>query len=638
MEEAKYLRANSMFSQLLDLEHPVITNRMVAFLEQNGVYRVFLNFITRRTHFPDSIVYDSSPEHSYADFDEVQNELDEQVTHQIFTAEELDPETIAMMRSFKAVELLSNPSCQQFRNSIESHLPELLEILFYDSFSNEAVMHCNFFHFMKLIENLLSTYRLQVFSILRKKNLIEKMIPHIGKHPIIGNCILYLVEMSEPATSSSTSSLYKKLKLQIELARRNLLMRVLEMVYKPAESDTGISVEDRCDAACELFVELVDELCYQEKGREAYVADLSKQKRSPSPEVLSENDSDNEDSSFSPRAILQRGVGDLLATLVTSANPATNDNYIVDMLSAIDNYSNSYTCRKCSIRILQFLVDRTYGRAKKSAFPEANLDVEEQAIIVGSIRQIHEFLMQEISSQFPLLCRIVIKEHQLAKSEPIDLSAYTVRNGFSILRIYLVQLLLQVIRYSYLCNNSESSVLLVHVEETKDSDMDIFKVLVDWFFEYRYNNMFHNIFTDLMAEIIYACEEAVLWCILSKHKFLSRAIQLYNDTKVSSDNRGHILHIFNLLRLTADTLERTSYLFRFLDSHQLWKEFQPTLISDTLREICKTDEREIQIGSEFAEELGFDEADLYQKADPNLDTQEMMNEDEEDLDEFEYKE
>jgi hypothetical protein len=429
--------------------------------------------------------------------------------------------------------------------------------------------------------------------------------------------LLYIIEMSQPISSCYRSSLSQKLKLQAQFASNNLLIRILKIVYQPQNHLflPTVSEDCRCESACDIFIELVDELCHQEKDREIHVNKTVLKGESVNSEIL--NDNSSSDESFSSQFILQNGVGAILSTLVLEIENGNND-YILEMLQVINNYEvYSYTCRRCCLKILYYLVERTFSKTKgtNSTISSAgnNKSDSQSSKTVKSLRKIHEFLMKRLTEHFSLIYGVILREYELSQHEPVQLSAYTVSKGFSTLRMNLIQLLLQMVRFSYLCLGSEDgSTLLLHVEAYKDKENDLFKPLIDWFFDYRFNNMYHNLFSDLMSEIIYSGEDLVLWCILSKHRFITRAIRTYKDN-LPTDNRGHILYIFNLLRLTADTLDRSSFLFHFLSTHQLWNEFHSTLMKHTLREICKTDERDIMIGSEFAEELGFYENDQYHK-------------------------
>jgi len=99
----------------------------------------------------------------------------------------------------------------------------------------------------------------------------------------------------------------------------------------------------------------------------------------------------------------------------------------------------------------------------------------------------------------------------------------------------------------------------------------------------------------------------------------------------------------NYLRLTADTLAPSAYLKNFLSSHEQWKEFVPVLRDETIRQMvtnyaapvgghinpfaihdtfgmyssatkCRAitpDQVDIDLGSEYANNLGFDEAAPY---------------------------
>lgn len=151
--------------------------------------------------------------------------------------EKEDNEAILNRRSWQTIDLLSKPTSSAFSESIEKHLPRMLEILFIDSFAPDNTQ-CNYFHFMKLMENLLTNHRARIFEVLRRKNLVFNcLVPALSRHPMIVHLLLYLIEMSQPLTSSNGNNFVIKRRFQAHLAENELLQVILRHIYTSATSD-----------------------------------------------------------------------------------------------------------------------------------------------------------------------------------------------------------------------------------------------------------------------------------------------------------------------------------------------------------------------------------------------------------------
>jgi len=132
--------------------------------------------------------------------------------------------------------------------------------------------------------------------------------------------------------------------------------------------------------------------------------------------------------------------------------------------------------------------------------------------------------------------------------------------------------------------------------------------------------------------------------LFSKYKFISKMIKHYQTTTAfQSGLRGYILLMCNYLRLTADTLAPSDYLKNFLNSHEQWKEFVAVLRDETIRQhvtnysapvgghinpfaihdtfgmyssstkcrVITPDQVDIDLGSLYANNLGFEDAVPY---------------------------
>jgi hypothetical protein len=116
-------------------------------------------------------------------------------------------------------------------------------------------------------------------------------------------------------------------------------------------------------------------------------------------------------------------------------------------------------------------------------------------------------------------------------------------------------------------------------QEVLDScTVPLWKVLSEWLFEHRFNNIYHDLFYRLFRAVVKINHTESLKTLLSKQKFLTRMIEHYRSTtSTDSGLRGYIILMANYMRLTADTQPPSEYLRSFLVSHTNWKEFLPLL-------------------------------------------------------------
>lgn len=125
---------------------------------------------------------------------------------------------------------------------------------------------------------------------------------------------------------------------------------------------------------------------------------------------------------------------------------------------------------------------------------------------------------------------------------------------------------------------------------------DIFEFLIALFFEHEHNNLYHNLFVEIIFEAILSEREEIMDLIFSQHKLLTKMLRNYNKKQASYN--GHIRHICNFLRLHSECIPTSTYLYKFLQCHCTWRKFIPILIEHTKAEE-KVDD--VDIGSDFAE-------------------------------------
>jgi len=192
--------------------------------------------------------------------------------------------------------------------------------------------------------------------------------------------------------------------------------------------------------------------------------------------------------------------------------------------------------------------------------------------------------------------------------------------------------------------------ILVELAETNPTEVltcfesQTWRVLSDWLFDHKFNNVYHNLFFKLFKAMLRSDHVESMKALFSKYKFVSRMIKHYQETTVfQSGLRGFILLMCNYLRFTADTLAPSAYLKNFLNSHEQWKDFVIVLREETIRQMvtnyaapvgghinpfaihdtfgmyssatkCKAitpEQVDIDLGSEYAKNLGFEDVKPY---------------------------
>jgi len=101
------------------------------------------------------------------------------------------------------------------------------------------------------------------------------------------------------------------------------------------------------------------------------------------------------------------------------------------------------------------------------------------------------------------------------------------------------------------------------------------KMLVNWFFEYKFNTRYQDLFYKVFDLVIKSNHTPTIKKLITKTHLITRLIDHYNS-KEPTDSRGYIILMLNNLRFHADT-HPNGYVHVTLQSHPKWKEFVPTL-------------------------------------------------------------
>lgn len=192
---------------------------------------------------------------------------------------------------------------------------------------------------------------------------------------------------------------------------------------------------------------------------------------------------------------------------------------------------------------------------------------------------------------------------------------------------------------------------------------ELWGCLVAWYFEYPHSNIYHQIFYQMVLTALqFGYSESAdsnevghvptLRILLTSYKLITRLIQSHDNKTLSS--RGATLRILNAIRLASSAANENSFLAAHLRDHAHWNDFEPQLRQHTrllveplvappdksnnlngmmgIRgqfeqlglQMQRTQapvkrefsEKDLELGSDFAKELGFEGWSPYVKAVP----------------------
>ncbi|CDH51778.1 hypothetical protein RO3G_10973 [Lichtheimia corymbifera JMRC:FSU:9682] len=178
--------------------------------------------------------------------------------------------------------------------------------------------------------------------------------------------------------------------------------------------------------------------------------------------------------------------------------------------------------------------------------------------IQGPLYSICHRVRELLTDHIPALCNIILEDYDSQPSHPLTLSHMAILD----------------IIYSTLSDASDK-------ESTLDSVPDAFwKLYIDLFFEKTTSSIYHTMFYKIFYLLLSTNYEPILSTILQEHDLITRMIQSYSKDK-ASESRGFVLLILNHLRLKSDA-DPSGMVHGIMTSHEQYKEFLPTLRSDTL--------------------------------------------------------
>ena len=119
----------------------------------------------------------------------------------------------------------------------------------------------------------------------------------------------------------------------------------------------------------------------------------------------------------------------------------------------------------------------------------------------------------------------------------------------------------------------------------REPNLSFWKQLCTWLFVHTDNNLFHNLFYRLFFFTLRQNHEKSLQYVLQKCRLITHCVDIYH-AQPGASNVGCILRLCNAIRLQAATLPPSAFLRNFLQSHASWRKFLPVLEDVTIKQQC----------------------------------------------------
>ena len=191
------------------------------------------------------------------------------------------------------------------------------------------------------------------------------------------------------------------------------------------------------------------------------------------------------------------------------------------------------------------------------------------------------FLGKHLSLQIGAFSNLILKSFQGKSVSEVKLAGFKVAS-FGVWRMTCIELIYQLLAN---CSDQEAQASALN-----SVPGPFWKLLVNNFFEYKHNNMFHVLFYRITVWLLKTGHEQSLKQFISKPKLLSKMIEHYKMKKFDGAFRGYILFICIALKLTllqqSGNISAGSYVKDVLDHHHMWKEFQED-IDDGVRHLLR---------------------------------------------------
>lgn len=544
---------------LADDRPPAVSAAMVSVLRQDTACKLLLGLITRLDGAGgeelDAEDADMGQQAARREREDVEADAD---------ASEA-PEALRL--SYRATMLLTNDDTSDALLTFLSDKSKLITKRVFLVFSRHA--RGNLRHGCRVLDFLMRLYLDDVYDVVGEspaaaRRYMGAMLAHI-EHAPVAEAFLTLVCKPHSAAVMRFYSCTppKKWAFFRALSDWKVLLVLAAHVSTPAYS------EAHSIGAADVFIELLDRLAADDNG-----------------ELL-----------LQPAAYCP----ELLEGLVSAAVDRSGARSIGQRTAAI----------KCVLRLLQkSSLDKVQGPPTS---PYQSFGATIVNMVPNQLAPLREKIFSLIETHLPKLLRYLVDKYDHQQTIEMDLeadtpvlppgavrhTAYVVKVPFTEFRLTLVQTLVEIVAHNP--NKLASSELF---------DARVWRVLVAWFFEYAHNNLYHAAFYQLVFIALRSDSQAhhqrkqsedlmqspaapqatvsSLEVLVKKLKLVSLLVEHYrrdesNASNGSSSYKGYILQLCNAIRLQAASQSPDAFLRNFLQSHTVWRSFEPELREHTSR-------------------------------------------------------
>ncbi|TDH70588.1 uncharacterized protein CCR75_001863 [Bremia lactucae] len=576
MTESLSSSSDELMLGILNEENPTVSAALVSALSHDLVLIRFIGFVTRApsstAEAPDGP--DANKLATSADFSARQE------------YETQDPVTPELLTSYRATMMLTNDDTADALLTFLGDKSKLLTRCLFQVFHRDSKGSLR--HACRVIDRLLRSYLDDVYDVLGKdartvQRYMGALLPYLGHAPVAE---LFLTLVCKPH-SAALRQLYistppKKWAFFRALAEWKVLLVLAKHVCNNEYGET------HSIGAADVFVELLDRLAADENGQ------LLLLPTSYCPELL--------------EGLIQAAVEPEVHTSVRTVGQRTAAMKCVFQLlqkSTLEKVQGPPTSPYQSFgATIVNLVPNQLSPLRKKIYE----------IVERHLGEILEYLIQRYVSQQ----NIKMPNKDSGKPLPdtaIRHTAYVVKVPFTELRLTLVEALVEIMAHN-------PGLMSEHF------DVNVWRVLVTWFFEYSHNNLYHAAFFQLVFIALRTDNQQALKVLVKKLKVVTLLVEHYHADGICTSNKGYILQICNAIRLQAASQSPDAFLRNFLQSHTSWRKFEQELREQTSRlcvaglgftvpravrpgnrkdtwQMLNEERVGIDHGSEFARSLGF---------------------------------
>ncbi|KXS21309.1 hypothetical protein M427DRAFT_316110 [Gonapodya prolifera JEL478] len=275
--------------------------------------------------------------------------------------------------------------------------------------------------------------------------------------------------------------------------------------------------------------------------------------------------------------------------------------WVVGVVELLTSKTASPTHHRAALLVLHGLTARrTYEGAVKPFTEGAGQGGDDDGGAIGGgndLGGLREAVLKALGARLPDLCNALQLSNFKGEVEgSIALPAYHVKKPFTYLRMQVLEILHEIVR--------DLAQRIVEAktrgaEGDKESEAQVpdpftslpWKVLVNWFFEYKHNSQYLSLFYKLFHLLLHhptsspSQPHPSLRSVLTKCKLLPRVVEHFND-RAFAELRGYMILVLNEVRLGAEREPKDGYLRSVLGSLQGWEKVAEQLRAATQKQVA----------------------------------------------------